>query len=143
GGSACGRVQSPLSGLHNVRNAVAAIAICAEGAGVSVQALSRHLGSFAGVRRRQELCAVVDGVRIYDDFAHHPTAVSDTLEGLRARDAHGRLIGVLKPRSAPASRKLHEALYVTAFDAADLPLLSPVARREIPAEERLDVEGIA
>ncbi|HEX5657049.1 MAG TPA: Mur ligase family protein [Polyangiales bacterium] len=143
GGSASGRVHSPLSGLHNVKNTLAAIALCAEGAGCSVQSLVRRVASFGGVRRRQELVAIADGVRVYDDFAHHPTAVLETLRGLRARHPDGKLIAMFEPRSATASRKLHQEMYATAFEAADLALLAPVGRKEIAAGERLDVDALA
>ncbi len=143
GGSASGRVLSPLSGLHNVKNALAAIALCAEAGGVSVQELVRRIAGFHGVRRRQELVAVADGVRIYDDFAHHPTAVRETLRGLRARHPDGRLIALFEPRSATASRKLHQELYPSAFEAADLSVLAPVGRKEIAEGEKLDVAAIA
>jgi UDP-N-acetylmuramate: L-alanyl-gamma-D-glutamyl-meso-diaminopimelate ligase len=136
-------VLSPLSGLHNMKNAVAALALCAEGASVGVSALIKQLGQFRGVRRRQELVATADGVRVYDDFAHHPTAVRETLRGLKARHPEGKLIGVFEPRSATASRKLHEDAYVEAFDAADLAVLAPVGRKEIAAAEKLDVAHIA
>ena len=139
GGSSCGRVHSPLSGTHNLKNAVAAIALCAEGAELGVAALARQLGGFKGVRRRQELVAVADGVNVYDDFAHHPTAVRETLRGLRARHDTGKLVGLFEPRSATASRKLHQEAYLEAFEAADLALLAPVGRKEIAAEEKLDV----
>lgn len=143
GGSSCGRVFSPLSGAHNMRNAVAAIALCAEGASVAVMPLVRSLAAVRGVRRRQELVAVADGVRIYDDFAHHPTAVRETLRGLRARHPQGRLIAVFEPRSATASRRLHQDLYAQAFESADWSILAPVGRREIAEAERLDVSAIA
>jgi UDP-N-acetylmuramate: L-alanyl-gamma-D-glutamyl-meso-diaminopimelate ligase len=143
GGSASGRVQSPLSGMHNVKNALAAIALCAEGGGVAVQTLVRQLGGFGGVKRRQELVATADGVRVYDDFAHHPTAVRETLRGLKARHPEGRLLALFEPRSATASRRLHQDAYVGAFDAADLAVLAPVGRKEIVATERLDVVALA
>jgi UDP-N-acetylmuramate: L-alanyl-gamma-D-glutamyl-meso-diaminopimelate ligase len=143
GGSSCGRVLSPLSGQHNLKNAVAALALCAEGASVGVSALVKQLGTFRGVRRRQELVGTAGGVRVYDDFAHHPTAVRETLRGLRARHPEGKLIGVFEPRSATASRKLHEDAYVEAFDAADLAVLAPVGRKEIAEGERLDVAAVA
>jgi UDP-N-acetylmuramate: L-alanyl-gamma-D-glutamyl-meso-diaminopimelate ligase len=143
GGSASGRVHSPLSGLHNVKNTLAAIALCAEGAGLAVQALVRGVTGFQGVRRRQELVATADGVRIYDDFAHHPTAVLETLRGLAARHPDGKLIALFEPRSATASRKLHQDAYAVAFEAADLALLAPVGRKEIAEGERLDVSAIA
>jgi UDP-N-acetylmuramate: L-alanyl-gamma-D-glutamyl-meso-diaminopimelate ligase len=143
GGSACGRALSPLSGAHNARNALAAVALCAEGAQLSVTSLLRRLAGFAGVKRRQELVATARGVRVYDDFAHHPSAVRETLAGLRARHREGRLIALFEPRSATASRKLHQAEYAGAFAAADLSLLAPVARKEIPEAERLDVGALA
>ncbi|MDB4986793.1 MAG: UDP-N-acetylmuramate L-alanyl-gamma-D-glutamyl-meso-diaminopimelate ligase, partial [Myxococcaceae bacterium] len=143
GGSASGRVHSPLSGLHNVKNTLAAIALCAEGAGLPVQALVRRVAGFQGVRRRQELVATADGVRVYDDFAHHPTAVLETLRGLHARHPEGRLIALFEPRSATASRKLHQEAYASAFEAADLAIIAPVGRKEIADGERLDVASIA
>ena len=143
GGSACGRVMSPLSGLHNLRNVLAAIAAAAEGARAPVHALVGALPRFGGIRRRQELCGVAAGVRVYDDFAHHPTAVELTLKGLRARHPRGKLIALFEPRSATASRRLHQSQYVQAFAAADLTLLAPVGRPDIAEAERLDVELLA
>jgi len=143
GGSATGRVYSPLSGRHNLRNAVAAIALAAESGELAVRDLAAHLQSFGGVRRRQELLGVADGVRVYEDFAHHPTAVRETLAGLRARHPDGRLFAVFEPRSATASRNLHQAEYPDAFRAADVAILAPVGRKEIGAAERLDISAIA
>jgi UDP-N-acetylmuramate: L-alanyl-gamma-D-glutamyl-meso-diaminopimelate ligase len=82
-------------------------------------------------------------VRVYDDFAHHPTAVDETLRALRGRHAQGRLFAVFEPRSSTASRKLHESEYARAFDAADAVLLAPVGRQEIAQAERLDVVAVA
>ncbi|GAA0508278.1 UDP-N-acetylmuramate:L-alanyl-gamma-D-glutamyl-meso-diaminopimelate ligase [Pigmentiphaga daeguensis] len=97
-GTSAGRVAWTLSGEHNRMNALAAIA-AAEHVGVvpadAVAALSR----FAGVKRRMELRGTVDGVRVYDDFAHHPTAIATTLAGLRARVPGERILAVLEPRS--------------------------------------------
>jgi len=145
GGSHCGRVLSPLSGHHNIKNAIAAVAAAAEGmqGKVSVRDLVAALLRFGGVRRRQELRGVAGGVRIYDDFAHHPTAVAETLAGLRARHPEGTLIALYEPRSSTASRKLHQAQYAAAFIPADLTLLAPVGRAEIAEAERLDVASIA
>lgn len=143
GGSACGRALSPLSGAHNARNALAALAMCSEGAGLAVSALLRSLRSFRGVRRRQELMATAGGVRIYDDFAHHPTAVRETLAGLRARHPEGKLVAVFEPRSATASRRLHQQDYPKAFTSADVSLLAPVGRPEVGEAERLDVAQLA
>ncbi|HJL15081.1 MAG TPA: Mur ligase family protein [Sandaracinaceae bacterium LLY-WYZ-13_1] len=143
GGSATRTVMSPLSGRHNVLNATAALALAAEAGGAPLDVLIGALRSFRGVSRRQELLGEAGGARVYDDFAHHPTAVRETLAGLRARHPDGRLFAVFEPRSATASRKLHQAAYPRAFASADRTLLAPVGRPEIAAEERLDVEAIA
>ncbi len=143
GGSATPTVMSPLSGRHNVLNAVAAMALAAETGQARIDALVAALGSFRGVRRRQELLGVADGVRVYDDFAHHPTAVRETLRGLRARHPDGKLVAVFEPRSATASRRLHQDEYPSAFDAADMAILAPVGRSEIEDADRLDVAAIA
>ncbi len=142
GGSATRTVLSPLSGLHNVRNAVAALALAAEAAGAPLDVLLGALRSFRGVRRRQELLGVADGVRVYDDFAHHPTAVRETLRGLRARNPDGQLFAVFEPRSATASRRLHQEAYASGFDDADVVVLAPVGRPEIDSSERLDVGAL-
>lgn len=136
-------LRPPLTGRHNARNMLTAMAMAHEGAGVPLQALADALPSFGGVRRRQELRASVNGVAIYDDFAHHPTAVDETLRGLRGRHAQGKLIAVFEPRSATASRSLHQSAYPAAFAAANLTLIAPVGRSEIAASERLDVDRIA
>lgn len=143
GGSACGRVSSSMPGLHNVRNAVAAIALAAEGTGASVQQLARAFAKFGGVKRRQELRGTADGVRVYDDFAHHPTAVRETIAALRAKHPKSRLIAAFEPRSATASRKTHQDDYPGAFLGADHTVLAPVGRKEISAEQKLDVAMIA
>jgi UDP-N-acetylmuramate: L-alanyl-gamma-D-glutamyl-meso-diaminopimelate ligase len=82
-------------------------------------------------------------VRVYDDFAHHPTAVKETLRGLRARHPDGKLIAAFEPRSATASRRLHQDAYAAAFGDADRVLFAPVGRSEIAASERLDIGAIA
>jgi UDP-N-acetylmuramate: L-alanyl-gamma-D-glutamyl-meso-diaminopimelate ligase len=143
GGSAAGRVLSPLSGEHNQRNALAALALAAEAASVPLHELVHHLSEFRGVRRRQELLGVADGVRVYEDFAHHPTAVRETLAGLAARHPEGRLVAVFEPRSATASRRIHQSEYAAAFRSADVTLLAPVGRPEIAEGERLDLDVIA
>ena len=142
GGSACGRQFSPLFGAHNLRNAVGAIALCASATDAPLPTLGRALASFAGVKRRQELRGTADGVRVYDDFAHHPTAVLETLRGFRERHPQGRLIALFEPRSATASRRIHQAGYASAFEPADVILLAPVGRTEIPENERLDVRAL-
>lgn len=143
GGTSCGRVLSPVGGLHNLRNVLAAFAASAEGAGVPVGSLTQSLGRFAGVRRRQDLLGVCGGIRVYDDFAHHPTAVQETLRALRQRHPEGRLLAAYEPRSATASRRIHQDLYASAFATADHVWIAPVGRPEISKDERLDTCALA
>jgi UDP-N-acetylmuramate: L-alanyl-gamma-D-glutamyl-meso-diaminopimelate ligase len=143
GGTSCGRYALRVPGRHNVRNALAALAACVEGLGASVHDARAHLASFEGVRRRQDLLGDPDGVRVYDDFAHHPTAVDETLRALRSRHPDGALWVAFEPRSATACRALHQEAYARAFDAADHVLLAPLGRTNVPEGERLDVARLA
>jgi UDP-N-acetylmuramate: L-alanyl-gamma-D-glutamyl-meso-diaminopimelate ligase len=143
GGVSCGRFVSRLPGAHNVRNAIAAVAACAEGFAVGTHDLRAALASFEGVRRRQELLGSPRGVSVYDDFAHHPTAVDETLRALRGRHPGGRLWAAFEPRSATACRSLHQAAYVRAFEVADEVLLAPLGRTNVPEGERLDLDRLA
>jgi UDP-N-acetylmuramate: L-alanyl-gamma-D-glutamyl-meso-diaminopimelate ligase len=143
GGSSCGRAYSRMHGRCNVANAMIAIAMAAQGAGVPVHELVGALPRFGGVRRRQELRGVASGVRVYDDFAHHPTAVAATLRGMRARHRKGTLFALFEPRSATSSRRLHQGEYARALAHADAVLIAPVGRKNIAEPERLDVAAIA
>lgn len=143
GGVLAGRFVSPLPGLHNLRNAVAALAATAQGYGANLRALGPALAEFGGIKRRQELLGTPGGVAVYDDFAHHPTAVRETLAALAARHPGQRLLAVFEPRSATACRNTHQQDYESAFDAAEVVLLAATYRKDIPAEERLDVPALA
>lgn len=142
GGVAAGRATLRLPGTHNVRNALACLAACVQGYGVPLQSAIDALGRFEGVRRRQEIVFETRGVRAYDDFAHHPTAVAETLRALRARHPEGTLWAVFEPRSATACRNLHQAAYAQAFQGPWRVVLAPVGRLDIPASERLDLEQL-
>jgi UDP-N-acetylmuramate: L-alanyl-gamma-D-glutamyl-meso-diaminopimelate ligase len=142
GGSLCGRASLPLLGRHNARNTVAALAMASEAADAPLDKLIGALPGFRGTKRRQELVGISNGVEVYDDFAHHPSAVKETLSGFQER-AKGRLIAVFEPRSATASRRLHQDEYADAFAPADMCVLAPVGRTGIPAEEKLDTKSIA
>lgn len=131
-----------LRGAHNLRNTAAALAMAHLYAGVPVSKLVKALPGFQGVARRQELVAIVRDIRIYDDFAHHPTAVRETLAALRAVHPQGRLIAAFEPRSATACRKMHQQAYADAFCSADLAILAPVGR-DLPWESRLDTRALA
>jgi UDP-N-acetylmuramate: L-alanyl-gamma-D-glutamyl-meso-diaminopimelate ligase len=143
GGSSLGRFTLRVPGAHNVRNAIASIAACASGFGASVNDARANLSRFEGVRRRQDLLGEPGGVRVYDDFAHHPTAVNETLRALRARHREGALWVAFEPRSATACRALHQTAYERAFGAADHVLLAPLGRANVPPDERLDLDRLA
>jgi UDP-N-acetylmuramate: L-alanyl-gamma-D-glutamyl-meso-diaminopimelate ligase len=127
-----------LLGAHNVRNALAAIAVATE-VGVSAEQIAGALHSFAGVKRRLEMVGTADGVTVYDDFAHHPTAVAETLAGVRASHPKSRVWAVFEPRSASSCRRVFQEDFARAFAAANEVLIAPVFRSKLPEEERLSV----
>jgi UDP-N-acetylmuramate: L-alanyl-gamma-D-glutamyl-meso-diaminopimelate ligase len=137
-GSLFGTFDLPLLGVHNVRNALAAIAIAAE-SGVGADRVEEGIRLFAGVKRRLDLVGVSDGVAVYDDFAHHPTAVSQTLAGLREANPGARIWAVFEPRSASSCRKVFQKDFAEAFAGADEVIVAPVFRSLLPEEERLSV----
>lgn len=145
GPSNAGRFGVGVFGTHNVANAVAAIALAVEGFGAPVRETCAKLAAFRGAKRRLEELVPSTGKRavtLYDDFAHHPTAVETTLRAARARHRSARLIALYEPRSATACRAMHQAAYVDAFAPADLVVLAPLGRA-LPENERLDLERLA
>jgi UDP-N-acetylmuramate: L-alanyl-gamma-D-glutamyl-meso-diaminopimelate ligase len=136
------RLSSPLTGLHNVRNALGAIAL-ARGVGLSDSEIARALPRFAGVRRRLEVKGEKGGVLVVDDFAHHPTAVAGTLEAARARFPGRRLWALFEPRSNTAGRKMFEEEYAEAFAGADALVIAPVFHAQrLPRENQIDREAL-
>jgi UDP-N-acetylmuramate: L-alanyl-gamma-D-glutamyl-meso-diaminopimelate ligase len=117
-GAPAGVVRWPLIGVHNVENGLAAV-VSAAGLGVPPAQACAALGRFAGVRRRLELRGEARGIRVYDDFAHHPTAVSLTIDGLRRQDAGGRIVAVLEPRSNTMRLGVHREELAGALAGAD------------------------
>jgi UDP-N-acetylmuramate: L-alanyl-gamma-D-glutamyl-meso-diaminopimelate ligase len=114
-----GRVQWSLTGAHNQHNALVAL-LAAEHVGVSPAQGIAALNQFAGVKRRMETRGTINGVTVYDDFAHHPTAIQTTLEGLRAKVGTERILAVLEPRSNTMKLGTMAARLPAALAAADL-----------------------
>ena len=141
-GATITRVDLPLLGAFNVRNALAAIAAGAA-AGVAPDSLAVALRTFRGVRRRLELSGVGRGVSLYDDFAHHPTAVRETVAALRAASPAGRIWVVFEPRSATSCRRFFQSDYAAGLAGADEVVVAPVYRTAIPADQRLDAARLA
>ena len=135
-------LSMPMAGEHNALNATAAAALAA-GQGVGLAAIEEALRTFARVKRRLEVKAVIDGVTIIDDFAHHPTAIRETLRALRAAYAGARLWAVLEPRSNTLRRNVFERELIAALGIADEIVLAGVFKQEsIPEGERLHPETI-
>ena len=108
-----------LAGRHNALNAVAALA-AASTAGVAIDTALAALASFGGVKRRLELRGTVADIAVYDDFAHHPTAVAATIDALRRRGSGRRLLAVLEPRSNTMRAGVHRDALAASLAAADL-----------------------
>lgn len=141
-GSILGTFLSPLMGRHNAWNALSAIAV-AWSLGLPVSAIQSALRSFPGVRRRQEVRGMVKGITVMDDFAHHPTAVRETLLAVRGRYPEGRLIAIFEPGTHTSMRAVFQDVFPGAFADADLILLrSPSRIAKVPEAERISVEKL-
>jgi len=130
-------------GVHNVANAcaVAAAAVC--GLGVSLAQISEAFTSFSGVRRRMTLTGTVCGIRIFDDFAHHPTAITGIVSAAKAAmKSDGKLWVVVEPRSNTMRSRIHEKRLPFCFDAADGVIFSQPSSRNLAPDEVLDVQGV-
>jgi UDP-N-acetylmuramate: L-alanyl-gamma-D-glutamyl-meso-diaminopimelate ligase len=137
------RFSIPLFGEHNVKNCLATIATC-DTLEISMTDIRAGLSSFKNVQRRLQLKGEVKGIKVFDDFAHHPTAVSSTIQALRKRYPRRRIWAVYEPRTASAKRKVFEEEYVQALAAADRVILTPLHLPEkVPQNERLSVEHIS
>ncbi len=141
GGRSFATVMLPLFGAHNVRNALAAIAV-ANDAGIAATDIVEGLRAFKGVKRRLEIFGEAGGVTVYDDFAHHPTAIAETLAGLRAANPRRRIWAVFEPRSASSSRRVFQQDFARAFGPADEVIIAPVFRTNLPESERLSPEQL-
>lgn len=147
-----GEVRWQLSGQHNVDNAMMAIA-AARHAGVPVKVSIEALAAFVAPKRRMELKGVPANIAVYDDFAHHPTAIETTLKGLRAKVGQGRILAVLEPRSNTMRLGVHQAALPQALLSADEVLLFEprnagwsmadlVARLSQPASVSYDIDEL-
>jgi UDP-N-acetylmuramate: L-alanyl-gamma-D-glutamyl-meso-diaminopimelate ligase len=140
-GEPYGSFESPLLGEHNVRNALAAMAVGAH-LGIGVTDLMEGLRRFRGIKRRLETVGVARGVTVLDDFAHHPTAVHETLAALRTGYSSRRIWAVFEPRSASSCRRVFQDDFARAFDAADEVVIAGVFRSTLPEPERLSAEQL-
>lgn len=138
-GERIGDTEFILPGSHNQLNAVAAVA-AARHAGVPVAVSLQAIKAFQGVKRRMELRGEVNGIRVYDDFAHHPTAIGLTLQGLRQQVGGQRILAVLEPRSHTMRMGVHRERLASSLDVADkVYLYQPPATKWSTAEVALQI----
>jgi UDP-N-acetylmuramate: L-alanyl-gamma-D-glutamyl-meso-diaminopimelate ligase len=136
-----GEWSMTLVGAHNVRNALAAIAVGRE-CGVPLQTLREGLAAFTGVKRRLEVVGTRRDIVVYDDFAHHPTAVAETLSALRAAQPDRRIWAIFEPRSASSCRRVFQDDFARAFAPATEVVVASVFRSSLPPEERLSEDQL-
>lgn len=135
--------QLPLSGRHNLQNALGVLALL-PALGVDYERLRAGLPQFLGARRRQEVRGVVRDITVIDDFAHHPTAVRETLIGLQQRYPQQRLLVAYEPRSNTSGRQIFFEAYCEAFAGVALLILAPVHKQDrIPVNEQLNRDVLA
>ncbi len=142
-GESQGEFLLPLAGRHNLENALGVFA-CARGLGLSADEVRAGFASFEGVKRRQEVRGEPAGVLVIDDFAHHPTAVRETIAAVKSRWPSRPLWAVFEPRSNTSRRSLHQAEYAKSFGgAARASIKVPERHDKIPPGEELDVPRLA
>jgi len=143
-GEELGEFSLPSPGRHNLWNAVAALALVHQ-QGVDIDTLRNSLPEFPGVHRRQELRGVIDGIRVLQDYAHHPTAVRETIAAIRSQFPDQRLWALFEAESNTSRRNLFQDAYVPAFEESHKVIfVRPLEKDDnLPAEERLDAEKLA
>lgn len=137
-----GAFKSAIPGEHNLLNTLSAIAV-SEQLNISRKDVAAALASFGGVRRRQEVRGIKNGITVIDDFAHHPTAVRETIRALKPFCIDGRLISVFEPRTNTSMRKVFQDVYPLSFEQSDLVCIRQAPLLEkIPEAERFSSRGL-
>jgi UDP-N-acetylmuramate: L-alanyl-gamma-D-glutamyl-meso-diaminopimelate ligase len=141
-GRSFGRFRTRMIGRHNLWNALGVLAV-AQHLGISAAAVAEAFESFEGVKRRQEIRGEKRGVIIMDDFAHHPTAVRETIAAVRSSFPGRRLIAVFEPRTNSSMRKVFQAVYPQSFDGANIVCIRrPSMLEKVPEAERFSAEEL-
>jgi len=142
-GERIGVIDTFLPGIYNFENLMGVVA-AALSLGMSFDDIARAVPRFLGIKRRQEVRGVASGVVVVDDFAHHPTAIHETLLALKGRFGPGKLIAAFEPRSATSRRAVFQEGFADALSVADEVVLAPLyAPEKIDPAERLDVDRVA
>jgi len=135
-------IKTPLYGRHNVSNLLSTLPLSSF-LGIETASLLRGLETFHGVKRRQEIKGEAKGVLVLDDFAHHPTAVRETIQAVKEKYRHRRLVAVFEPRSNSSRRNVFQEQYAVSFDRADLIMIpEPPMTEKIPKEQRFSSLGL-
>jgi UDP-N-acetylmuramate: L-alanyl-gamma-D-glutamyl-meso-diaminopimelate ligase len=136
------QIRTPLAGKFNIRNCLACIAT-AEWLGIDRKLTAEALATFKSVKRRMQVRGVVNGVTVIDDFAHHPTAIKETLEAVKQKYPHQRLVAVFEPRSWTTRKKIFQDEYPRAFASAEYVLLAPLFEaHRLAADDQLSVPQV-
>jgi UDP-N-acetylmuramate: L-alanyl-gamma-D-glutamyl-meso-diaminopimelate ligase len=137
-----GTIKLPMIGRHNVENTLAVAAVAIK-LGVPADEVCRSFATFKGIKRRQEVVGEKSGVTVLDDFAHHPTAIGLTIDGVKEAYPEGRVWAVFEPRSATSRRKVFQEIFPRSFAEADATIIArPYSQEKIPPDERLDPERL-
>lgn len=137
-----GCFEMKLIGAHNRFNALSAVAAAAD-LGLPADVIAAGLKSFAGVKRRQEIRGIKNGVTVIDDFAHHPTAVRETINAVRAFFPENRLLAVFEPRTNTSMRRVFQDIYPDCFSGADIVCVrKPPLLGKVPEEERFSSDRL-
>ena len=141
--SPAGSFTIPIPGVFNVQNALGVVVIAKE-LGIDNVTVQKAFSTFKSVKRRLEVRGEVNGVRVYDDFAHHPTAVQQTLLAVRDRNPKARIWAVFEPRSQTCRRRVFEQAFIESFDAADATIIAQVfSASHLAPEETLSPDRVA
>jgi len=141
--SQVGQFTIPIPGTFNVQNALGAIIVAKE-LNIPNDVIQRALSTFKSVKRRLELRGEENGIRVYDDFAHHPTAVRETLGAVRQSNPEARIWAVFEPRSQTCRRRVFEQAFIEAFEPADITLIAPVfGASHLAPEDTLSTARVA
>ncbi|MBS1238230.1 MAG: UDP-N-acetylmuramate [Deltaproteobacteria bacterium] len=135
-------IKTPLYGRHNVSNLLSTLPL-SPFLGIEAGNLLRGLETFQGVKRRQEVKGEAKGVLVLDDFAHHPTAVRETIQAVKDKYSQRRLVAAFEPRSNSSRRNVFQEQYASSFDRADLVMIpEPPMKGKIPVEQRFSSAGL-
>jgi UDP-N-acetylmuramate: L-alanyl-gamma-D-glutamyl-meso-diaminopimelate ligase len=141
-GKEYGDFRSPLAGMYSVKNCLGAIA-AADSLGVERKAVAEALATFKSVKRRMQVRGVINGVTVIDDFAHHPTAIRETLRAAKQKYPDRRIVAVFEPRSWTTRKKVFQKDYPPAFAAADYVVITPIFESfRLAIEDQLSIDDV-